>query len=130
MLRPDFTKQEKTSTAKEKAAALQTEIYSLASDMPKADCPSIATQMSDSITRVTEYLYMIEDSYINQNYNPKHEFLQHGIKVEIKMLTLLSKLAHERNILDGEQFESLSDQIEECRQILFLPPLAQNLKQA
>jgi len=99
MLRPDFTKQEKTSTAKEKAAALQTEIYSLASDMPKADCPSIATQMSDSITRVTEYLYMIEDSYINQNYNPKHEFLQHGIKVEIKMLTLLSKLAHERIFL-------------------------------
>ena len=123
MLRPDLTKKGKAGSAKDKAEALRTDIYSLASDMPKADCPSIAMQMSDSITRITEYLHMIEDAYISQNYNPRQEFLQRGIKAEIKMLTLLVQLAHERNILGREQFNALNTKIEECRQMLFLPQI-------
>ena len=130
MLRPDFTKTGKNSNAKEKAEALQTDIYSLASDMPKQEFPPIATQMSDSITRVTEYLYMIEDGYISQNYNPKHEFLQRGIKAEIKMLTLLAQLAHERDMLEREQYDALAAQIEDCKQMLFLPQMGSAQKRA
>ena len=124
MVRPEFAKKKeplnnKTMTATERAEALRTEIYSLASNMPKQQNPSLATQMSASISKITELLYMNEDSFITQSNAEKREVLRENIKAEIKMLSLLTQLAFERQNIDREQFDEIAQKIAECKQILF-----------
>jgi len=127
MVRPEYAQVNKNEqqtthknlTAAERAEALRTEIYSLASNMPKQQNPSLATQMSASISKITELLYMNEDAFINQGNAEKREVLHEGIKAEIKMLSLLTQLALERGNIDRTQYDEIAQKITECKQILF-----------
>jgi len=103
----------------ERAEALRSGIYSIASDMPKQACPPLAEQLSDSVTRIIDLMYVANDRYINQNDQAKRELLQKNVKSEIKMLSLLAQLAFERKIITLEQFEDIAQKTTECKQILF-----------
>jgi len=128
MVRPDFAKNKKNdrfedSNATKRAEALRTEIFSLASDMPKKHCPPLAAQMSESISRITELLYMNDDSFINQNSAEKRETIRENISTEIKMLSLLTQLALERENIDRVQHDEIAQKIHECKQIVFFDAL-------
>lgn len=127
MVRPDYAKlkqsnnknQSSRADATKRAEALRTEIFSLASDMPKKQCPPLAAQMSESISRITELLYMNDDSFINQQNSEKREVIRGNIKTEIKMLSLLTQLALERGNIDRAQHDEIVQKIHECKQVIF-----------
>ena len=110
MIRQDFAivnKTEKTNVT-ERADALRTDIFSLACDMPKQECPPIATQMAESITKIIELLDMTDNIYNREM-----------IKSEVKMLHLLNELALQQEMISSDQFEKISQKVAECQQILF-----------
>ena len=127
MVKPDFAKTKRTNgksydsqtKATRRAEALRTEIFSLASDMPKKHCPPLATQMSESISRITELMYINDDSFINQQSSEKREAIRENIKTEIKMLSLLTQLALERGNIDRAQHDEIVSKIHECKQVIF-----------
>lgn len=105
--------------AAEKAEKLRSSMYTIASDMPKQSCPSLAVQMFESIAKIVELLYIANDPYNNEHSSSSRQVLRRNARAEIKMLSLLTQLAFERRAITIEQFEEISQKTAECKQILF-----------
>lgn len=114
-----FNKLNSSRTATKLVSEFQSEIFSLASELPQSVTPSLANQMAIAITKINDYLYKNNDYFVRQNQEVRNELIK-NIRTEINILTLLTQLAFEKESICSKQSFEIMQKIAACEFVLFL----------